>query len=57
MSRKLKFKIISCSSEEQDYPVSSLLFNGSEGWQTRRFCTYPQEITIEFYGLVNIKKI
>jgi centrosomal protein CEP104 len=46
MSRKLKFKIISCSSEEQDYPVTSLLFNGSEGWQTRRFCTYPQEVTL-----------
>jgi centrosomal protein CEP104 len=57
MSRKLKFKIISCSSEEQEYPISSLLFAGSEGWQSRRFCTFPQEITLEFYGVANIKKI
>ena len=57
MSRKLKFKIISCSSEDQEYTISSLLFAGSEGWQSRRFCTYPQEVTLEFYGVVNIKKI
>ena len=57
MTNKIKYKIISFSSEEKDYPVSSLLTAGSEGWQTKRFCNYPQEITLEFYGTVKIDKI
>jgi len=57
MTKRIKYKVISFSSEEKDYPVSSLLVPGSEGWQTKRFCNYPQEVTLEFYGAVQIDKI
>ena len=42
MAHKIKYKIISFSSEEQEFPVSSIHVPGSDGWQTKRFCNYPQ---------------
>ena len=57
MSHKVKYKVISFSSEEQDFPVSSLLVPGTDGWNSKRFCNYPQEITLEFYGIVHVNKI
>lgn len=57
MSQRIKYKVISFSSEEKEYPASSFLVPGSDGWQTKRFCTYPQEVTFEFYGVVRVEKI
>ncbi len=41
--QKLKFRIISCSSEEAEYPAHELLTQSpqSKGWQSARFCDYP----------------
>jgi len=47
---KLKYKIIYCSGEDQDYPVTQLLdpSSSSRGWQSQKFCDFPQEIIVQF---------
>ena len=56
---KLKYKIIYCSGEDQDYPVTELLdpSSNSRGWQSQKFCDYPQEIIIQFPQLVSLKSL
>lgn len=46
----LKFRIMSVSSEEKDYPASNLLVpkKGNKGWQCQRFCSFPQELIFSF---------
>ncbi|CAG9467389.1 unnamed protein product [Pedinophyceae sp. YPF-701] len=43
---KLKFDIYRCTGEDPDYPARELLYHSSQtrGWQTPRFCQYPQEL-------------
>ena len=40
---KLKYRIIYCSGEDQDYPVTELLdaSSASRGWQSQKFCDFP----------------
>ena len=46
------------TSQDPLYPLSNLLNkNNKTGWISNRFCTYPQEIIIEFHSFVNIKQI
>ena len=57
MEGRLKYKIVSCSSEDKDHPISNLLVRGSSGWESGRFCSYPQEITLQFYSPVHVKQL
>ena len=56
---KIKFRVISCSGEDPQYPVTELLTQSpqSKGWQSPRFCDYPQEITLQFTGPVRLKQL
>ena len=46
------------TSQDPFYPLNNLLLkNNIYGWQSSRFCTYPQEIVVEFHSYVNIKLI
>lgn len=47
---RLEFKVIQCTGEDPDYPSDSLNEHGpnAKGWQTPRFCEYPQELVLEF---------
>ena len=54
---KLPYRIISYSSEDPQYPLSNLIFQNGKGWQSNRFCIYPQEILIQFNFPVNINQI
>lgn len=56
---KVKFRILSCSGEDPDYPVVELLTASpqSKGWQSSRFCDYPQEIILQFMSPIVIKQI
>lgn len=53
-SVKFKFRIIYCSSEDQENPVSELLDPtvNSRGWMSARYCEYPQEIIVQFSQIV-----
>lgn len=56
---KVRFKIISCSSEDPQYPATELLQPSPQGkgWQSARFCDYPQEIIIQFLAPVRLKQV
>jgi centrosomal protein CEP104 len=45
--------------EDSDYPVTELLDNSpqSRGWQSAKFCEYPQEIILQFTNIVRLKQI
>ena len=46
------------TSQDPFYPLNNLTTrNILYGWQSSRFCTYPQELVVEFYSYVNIKQI
>lgn len=56
---KLKFRIVSCTSEDNDYPVVELMKHGpqSKGWQSARFQDFPQVIIFQFICPVNIQQL
>ena len=54
----LKYRIIGSSSEDPDFPLFSLISGGqNEGWHSIRFCTYPQEILIQFTQPVRLRQV
>ena len=55
----LKFRIMSVSSEEKDYPASNLLTpkKGNKGWQCQRFCVFPQEVILSFPSMSHISSM
>lgn len=57
--RRVNFRITQCTTEDPDYPVSQLLVQSpnAKGWQSKRFCTYPQTIVYELVQPTIIKQI
>jgi centrosomal protein CEP104 len=56
--KRLKYRLIESSSEDPDYPLFELIRGAeSSGWMSVRFCTYPQEILIQFLTPVHLKQI
>ncbi|KAJ9516820.1 hypothetical protein QJQ45_027229 [Haematococcus lacustris] len=57
--QKLRFTIVSFSGEDNDYPVRELLFHSPQtrGWQTPRFCKYPQEVVLKLETPCKIQQI
>ena len=56
MTSKLQFRLISCSSEDPQYPISDLISSFGE-WQSSRFCLFPQELIIQFLSPVIVNQI
>lgn len=48
--KKLKFKLVYCTGEEGEYPVTELENHSpnTKGWQSSRFCEYPQILVLDF---------
>lgn len=57
--QKLTFRIVDFSGEDPQYPVTELLSGSpqSKGWQSQRFCDWPQSITFQFFGPVRLKQL
>ena len=57
----LDYNFISFSSQDPYHPINSLIkalnTKNNEGWVSKRYCTYPQEILIKFPTEVNIRQI
>ena len=54
----LKYTIIGASSKDPDHPLEKISSNNpQDGWQSARFCSYPQEILIKFPYPVHIRQI
>ena len=47
---RLDFEVCFCSGEDPDYPASELQREQSKGWQSPRFCEYPQ-VRVFFFSL------
>lgn len=57
-NQKLKYRLIEASSEDPEYPLYELLRGvDSSGWVSVRFCTYPQEILLQFLTPVHLRQI
>lgn len=57
---KLPFSILAVSGYEENYPPEGLIDQAyqSQGWQTERFCIFPQSIILAFnFGKCRIRKI
>ena len=57
--RKLRFRVGYCSSEDEEYPARELNAHSpnTRGWQSARMCDYPQEIVVQFDGLVKLSAL
>ena len=55
----IPYKIVYASGEDPNHVVSELhdQSKDSRGWQTERFCDYPQEIVLRFDRSVPISKV
>jgi centrosomal protein CEP104 len=59
MPKKLHFQIVSSSSSDDLHPASELNHHGPliNGWQSNRFCSYPQELVLQFENYAKIKRV
>ncbi|PNH12628.1 Centrosomal protein [Tetrabaena socialis] len=57
--QKLRFTVQTCSGEDTDYPVRELLYHSPQtrGWQSPRFCKYPQEIVLRLENTCKVQQI
>lgn len=57
--RKLRFRVAYCSSEDADFPARELNAHSpnTQGWQSARMCDYPQEVVVQFDGLVRLSAL
>jgi centrosomal protein CEP104 len=56
---QLSYSVFKISSEDVNYSATELMNSGkhSKGWQSERFCSYPQIILIQFPSTVKVKMI
>lgn len=59
MSVRLKYRIVKVSSEDPEFPASEILVHSSQtkGWQSARFCEFPQELGLQFECPVHLRQI
>ena len=57
--QKIPFRIVHVSSEDESHSVKELLDHTpfSRGWQSSRFCNYPQELLLEFPKVIKMREI
>jgi len=56
---QLSYKVVKCTSEDAQYPVSELLAASpnTRGWQTAPHCEYPAEVGLEFDSPVHLRQV
>jgi centrosomal protein CEP104 len=56
---RLPFRVVHCTSCDEGFPPQELESTGapSKGWQSARFCTFPQEIILQFACEVELDQI
>ena len=55
----LSYKVAAATSESDDHPVRELqsFHAQSRGWQSSRWCDYPQELVLQFPGKVTLQQV
>jgi centrosomal protein CEP104 len=56
---KLGFKVVHCTGEDMEYPVAELNTHSphTKGWQTPRFCEYPQDIVLQLDSFSRLSQV
>jgi len=56
---KLNYSVIACSGADPDFAATELNVHSphTRGWQTSRFCEYPQEVIVELARGASISQI
>ncbi len=59
MPKKLSFQVIYSSSADEQYQATELNQHGPfvNGWQSGRFCSYPQELVLQFENYIRLKRV
>ncbi|CAG5136224.1 unnamed protein product, partial [Candidula unifasciata] len=59
MPQKLHFKVIHASGQDDVYRASELNYHSplTKGWQSARFCLYPQDIVLQLEERSRLRKI
>lgn len=59
MPRKIHFQVVASSGSEEQHPASELNHHGPlvSGWQSNRFCSYPQELILQFENYARIRRV
>ena len=55
----LSYKVVACSSEDESHPARELqrYSADSRGWQSTRWCEFPQEVVVRFQGKVVLQQV
>jgi hypothetical protein len=58
-AKKLQFRVAYASTEDGEYPARELNTHSphTRGWQSAKLCAYPQEIVLQFDGLVRLSAL
>ena len=58
---KLRFHVARASSEDPEFPAAELNSDAhspnTRGWQSEPFCDFPQELVLQFEGVVNLAQL
>lgn len=56
---KLRYSVVQATTFEPEYPASELNRHSpnTRGWQTARFCEYPQEVVLELETTAQLRQI
>ncbi|XP_071146725.1 centrosomal protein of 104 kDa-like isoform X3 [Mytilus edulis] len=59
MPRKLPFRVIHASGQDESYRASELNYHSplTKGWQASRYCLYPQDIVLQLDQRCRLRKI
>ncbi|CAF0732515.1 unnamed protein product [Adineta ricciae] len=59
MPKKTLFRVVYSSSSDEQHPASELNHHGPlvNGWQSARFCQYPQELVLQFDNYVRLRRV
>ncbi|CAL8318918.1 unnamed protein product [Merluccius merluccius] len=59
MPRKIGFSVLSSSGHEEDFGARELLVHAptASGWRSARFCSYPQQITLQLVERSRVRKL
>jgi centrosomal protein CEP104 len=59
MPRKIPFQTVYSSTSDEQHPASELNHHGPlvNGWQSSRFCSYPQELILQFENHIRIRRV
>ncbi|KAL3902762.1 MAG: hypothetical protein SGPRY_011936 [Prymnesium sp.] len=55
----LSYRVVACTSEDESHPARELqrYSADSRGWQSTRWCDFPQELVLQFQGGVTLQQV